>query len=134
MAAWAPVVGGTIFISDWNDRHLYIILNDPIFSRERGGDVCLLANVSTCGGRFDDLTCVFAGNCHSYIRNPSYLVYARARVERASNLQELVAKGLFVPYPDPLDLTLVKQALLGFDTSPHSNGDTRELAMQILNR
>lgn len=133
MTTWAPGVGKVLFIADWNSiRHLYVILNNPLHIPKRGGEVCLLTNISSCGGRFDDLTCTLAGGCHPFITRPSYVVYSQARVERANDIGFRVAQGLYFPDPDSFDAQTVAQILKGFGSSPHTNADRRELVVQIL--
>lgn len=133
MSSWLPTVGATVFITDPGDRHLYVVLNNPIRIPERGGDICVLANITTCyGNRFDDLTCVFEPGCHSFITRRSYVFYRGTRVDRVSDLIARVNQRLYEPYQDPFTQEMVDKILAGFEPSPHSNADFREVAAKIL--
>lgn len=75
-----------------DQNHLFIICTDA----NKGGEH-LLVNVTSWRGDFCDGTCILEGGTHEFIRQKSYILYRKARIERAQTLANGAKDGLFIP-------------------------------------
>ena len=80
----------------------------------------ILLSVSTIReGAFHDPTCVIAPGEHSFVNDPSWVVYRDARIEHSTKLTRMVDSGYYRTHDDLSD-DLVIRMLDGIGISPHT--------------
>ena len=78
------------------EPHLFAILNDPCPDK-----LCLVVMVTTIySNRVHDPACLLDAGDHPFIKHPSYVLYRRASLVRASQIITCTAQGLYVPKED----------------------------------
>ena len=128
MPAWQASAGATLLIPSGPDKHIFVVLNDPVVLEGYGAQGCVvLVNVSTVRGGipFDD-TCVVEAGSHSFVTARSYVRYQDARIYRASELSRLVAQGFFSPH-EPVSVDLPSQMKAGLRASPRTKREFKTL-------
>lgn len=81
-----------------DDYHLFVVLTDP----GKHSDV-LMANASTVhAGVSHDTTCLLQVGDHPFIKQTSYIVYARTRIFPVARLRTLVAAQTIIYRPPPV--------------------------------
>jgi hypothetical protein len=121
MSAWQPSAGSTLLIPTGAQKHLFVVLNDPVVLQGYGAQPCVvLVNVSTVRPEIPyDNTSVLAAGCHPFVTAESYVRYQDARLYRASELSKLVAQGLFTPH-HPVAAQLLATIKAGLNSSPRT--------------
>lgn len=80
-------------------KHLFILLNDPHGHEQ----LVLIVSVSSIKPNVrHDQTCLLHPGDHPFIRTPSFVRYASARIEPVSKIKKGVDQGVFVQR-DPID-------------------------------
>ena len=103
MGLFLPLRRATLLVpsgpeGDQARKHLFVLLTDPCPEVDDGEKSVLLVSLSTVRDRIPhDSTCILHPDDHPFVRNISYVVYQRARIEAANKLLEGVKQGLLVP-------------------------------------
>ena len=107
-----------------DQKHLFILLTDPVQVLAAEKEVLLVGISSVKEGLFHDATCLLYSGDHPFINRKSYVNYGRARIEVAKKLLNGVKQGLFTP----------KEALAGeiFARVCHGLTESRHTAPKIL--
>lgn len=74
---------------DPNRKHLHVVCNDP----DEDGNV-LVVGVCSVTAAPHDTTCILQAHEHEWLRHPSFVFYARARMVSEKSLDAGVAKRL----------------------------------------
>ncbi len=132
--AWRAVAGSSFCLMVARDipEHIYFVLNDPMDFDGCPKQSCLVVNASTPHARSDG-TCIIPAGCHPFIAHDSFIYYARANLETASQLEIRVAKGHCRDH-QPIDSALVRKMLLGMVGSPRSARDHKAYAQRVLDK
>lgn len=129
MAAWQAVAGATLLMPTGpTGDHLHVVLNDPKQFPGYGSHLSIvLVSVSTVrtGIPYDD-TCVLSPGCHAFVKDKSYVVYRRARIEQVLHVAQLVERGLFKPH-SPFTPQLLTLIAVGLKSSPFATREFRNL-------
>lgn len=101
-------------------KHLYIVLTNPhsnIFFPE---EHCLIVNITSIrdGVDFDD-SCVLSIGDHPFIRHDSYVLYARSRLEKASDLEALIQQEK-LKKKENLTQEVFERVCIGLTESDHA--------------
>lgn len=97
-------------------KHLFILLNDPVHDKQ----LVLMVSISTIRpGRFHDTCCLLGPGDHPFIRNDSFVLYAKARIESVRTLEEGVRQRLLVPKA-PMDRSVFARICEGVLISRHT--------------
>ncbi len=80
-----------------NQKHLFILLTDPVPTEAGSKDVLLVGVSSVRSGLPHDPTCLLYAGDHQFIVQPSYANYRMARIEGAQKLINGVKQGMFTP-------------------------------------
>ena len=75
-------------------KHLFVALTDPVYVADHSSPSVLLVNVSSIyPGRDVDAACVLQPGDHNRITRRSYVVYERARIDRAGRDKGVLPRG-----------------------------------------
>ena len=102
MSLFLPLKRATLLIpsgpeSDKDRKHLFILLNDP-HDDESGKSCVLMVSLSTVRqGVPHDPACILYAGDHAFVKNDSYVVYQKARIEEADKVLRGVKSGQLVP-------------------------------------
>lgn len=103
MGLFLPLRRATLLVpsgpeGDLARRHLFVLLTDPC-SEIDGGEKCvLLVSLSSVRPQIPhDATCILYPGDHPFVKNESYVVYQRGRIESANKLLDGVSKGVLLP-------------------------------------
>ena len=120
-----PFPGATLLIpsgpDDDPDRmHLFVVLTNPYDDTGDGVQRVLLVSLSTVyDDKYHDPACVLEAGDHRFVKNKSFVVYAKARIEEANKLTEGVRKSLLQPHERVSEAVLVK-IRQGLESSEHT--------------
>ena len=78
MDLWIPLQRGTLLIPTGPKLHLHIILTDPAIDPLDDVSKMLLVSISTVRHIRPDDTCILRPDDHPFIRQESFVDYARA--------------------------------------------------------
>ena len=121
MKLFVPVRRATLLVPsgphhDPDRKHLFILLTDP----QPPDQLTLLVSVSSVPGNLPhDSTCLLYSGDHGFIRHPSYVNYARSRIEPAQKLLDGVHSGVLVPQ-GALDTGIFARVCQGLLESRHT--------------
>lgn len=116
---YTPLRRGTLVFLSGPASHLHIVMNDPVVNPLTQLPSVVLVNISSVreGVRYDDTCILTPENCpHSFVRWPSYVLYADSYVKGIDDIMQKVEVGEFgtrEPLPEHA-FQLVRQ---GFDVS-----------------
>jgi hypothetical protein len=97
-------------------KHLFIVVSDPV----KDPAVVYVVNVTTLyPGSPNDSTCLVRAGEHPFVKQDSWVNYARARRTSVARLHQAFAKGDLLPR-DPLQATVLKRVQSGAKVSPHA--------------
>ena len=114
--AWVCQAGGTLLIPSGPGYHLFVILNSPADFPTYPPQSCILVSFSTVRGPHDTTRTVQAG-AHPFIKEPSFVAYRQARMERSAVLEDRVASGTHIAW-EPVNETLRLDLIAGLYASP----------------
>ncbi len=80
-----------------DQKHLFILLTDPVQILTVEKEVLLVGISSVKEGLFHAPTCLLYPGDHSFVSRKSFVNYGRARIEAAQKLLNGVRQGLFTP-------------------------------------
>jgi hypothetical protein len=80
-----------------DQKHLFILLTDPVPTANGGKEVLLVGVSSVRNGQFHDPACLLYSGDHPFIDHKSYVNYRMARIEEAGKLVNGVKKGVLTP-------------------------------------
>lgn len=94
-----PVRKATVLLpsaseSDPNLRHLFILLTNPI---GEANEIAMVSLSTVREGKHHDKTCLLFPGDHPFIRENSYVVYSRARIEESQKIIRGVQDGVLMP-------------------------------------
>ena len=102
MTVFQPVRRATLLIPsgpahDFDKKHLFIILTDPVANPLNGNKVSiLLTSLSTLDMALPhDPTCILHPGEHPFVTRDSYVSYHNSRIEEAEKISHGVASGIF---------------------------------------
>tara|TARA_R110001599_G_scaffold57492_1_gene157972 strand:+ start:945 stop:1430 length:486 start_codon:yes stop_codon:yes gene_type:complete len=96
-------------------RHFHVVCTDP---DEDGRQ--LIVSISTInGGQHYDNACVLESHEHKFIKHPSFVKYAYAKITYRSQLLKKLANKKAKPYPPDLNNQTFQKVLNGIDTSEY---------------
>ena len=121
MRLFLPLKRATLLIpsgplNDQERKHLFILLTDP---QDDGTGIkyVLMVSASTIKPYIrHDATCILYKGDHPFIRQKSYIVYQKARIEQAEKVMHGVKKGLFIPQ-EAIDSTIFARICKGLEES-----------------
>lgn len=129
MAAWQATAGATLLMPSGADGdHLFVVLNQPKTFPGYGGQPCVVfVNISTVRqGAMHDPTCILDAGCHPFVKQESYIVYRKARIEPVLRVQRLVRQGFFRPHV-PFEEELLALIKIGLRSSPFTTREFKNL-------
>ena len=110
--------------------HPFIVLTDPFPLTGCANSVVLATLSSVKLGVNHDKTCELQVGCHSAIVKPSFVRYARTRVQSAIQIEQGVAKGAFTPMEE-FPLELFETIGHGLLSSPLTSLEIKELYARV---
>jgi len=121
MSVFLPLRRGTLLIpsgppGDEDRRHLFILLTDPQDDGVRKNWVLLVSLSTVRRGVPHDRSCILQPGDHPFVRNDSYVVYQKARLEEADKLLRGVKSGQLVPH-DPVPIAVFTRVCKGLEAS-----------------
>ena len=124
MSVFVPLRRATLLIpsgppQDPSQKHLFVILTDPV-STEAGSKGVLLVGVSSVRpDLFHDPACLLYPGDHPFIGRKSFVYYRMARIEDAQKLINGVKQGVLVPR-DTLAGDIFARVCQGLTESRHT--------------
>lgn len=122
MGLFLPLRRATLLIpsgpaTDLARKHLFILLTDPCPESD-GGDKCvLMVSLSSVRPPMPyDSTCILRAGDHPFVKNDSYVVYQRSRIEAANKLLDGVKQGVLIPQ-QTMDATVFARICKGLEES-----------------
>lgn len=122
MTVFQPVRRATLLIPsgpahDFDRKHLFIILTDPVADPVNGNKVSvLLTNLSTLDIALQhDPTCILHLGDHPFVTRDSYVSYRTSRIQEAEKIINGVASGMLVA-KEPMDSGIVDRICEGLDS------------------
>jgi hypothetical protein len=119
MSLFLPLKRATLLVpsgtqEDKERKHLFVLLTDP----HGDGEKCvLMVSLSTIRrGIPHDPTCILYQGDHPFVRNDSYVVYQRARIEPAESLLRGVKDGKLIAH-DTMDGAVFARICKGLEES-----------------
>ncbi|MBI3525237.1 MAG: hypothetical protein HY066_12100 [Betaproteobacteria bacterium] len=102
-----------------NQKHLFILLTNPVSNAAGGQDVLLVGVSSVRPGQPHDQTCLLYSGDHASIIHESYVSYRLARIEDAQKLVNGVKQGILTAR-DMLDGAIFARVCHGLAVSRHT--------------
>lgn len=121
MSLFLPLKRATLLVpsgpvGDLGRKHLFILLTDP-HDDGFGGKVVLMVSLSSVRpGMPNDPTCILYPGDHLFVKQDSYVVYQKARLEETDKILRGVKNGLLVPQ-DPMDSAIFARICKGIEDS-----------------
>ena len=122
MTVFQPVRRATLLIPsgpahDFDRKHLFIILTDPVADPVNGNKVSvLLTSLSTLDIALQhDPTCILHPGDHPFVTRDSYVSYRTSRIQEAEKIINGVASGMLVA-KEPMDSGIVDRICKGLDS------------------
>ncbi len=115
MTAWIPRAGATVLMPSGQGNHLFVALNDPRTFNGYGPALCMaLVNFSSVPNppALFDPTCVLTAGCHPFVQRESYVYYRHTRIEQERDVQQRLAKGVYIPH-EPVGTELLARIKVG---------------------
>lgn len=124
MSLFVPFRRATLLIpsgpaNDPNQKHLFILLTDPVPVPTGGSDVLLVGVTSVRKGLYHDPACLLYPGDHPFLSQDSYVKYQAARIEPAQKLLAGVKCGAFTTKP-MLDGVIFARVCHGLTVSQHT--------------
>lgn len=123
MMLFLPFKKATLLIpsgpaNDPSRKHLFVLLTGPTqLNTEKN---VLLVSFSSCKRNvYFDPTCTITPGEHPFIREASYVLYSKARIEPVDALLRGVKAGSITPHSQVSD-ALFQRISVGLVTSPHT--------------
>lgn len=102
-----------------DQKHLFILLTDPV-QNDAGGKDSLLVGISSVKPQmWHDPTCLLYPGDHPFIVKQSFVNYGRARIEDAQKLINGVKQNVFTPR-ETLDAGIFARVCYGLTESRHT--------------
>ena len=100
MSVFVPFRRATLLIPSGpqqnpDQKHLFILLTDPVPTAAGGRDVLLVGVSSVRQGLYHDPACLLYPGDHPFLVRQSFVNYRMARIEDAQKLINGVKKGVF---------------------------------------
>ncbi len=110
--------------------HLFVVLNNPAtFDGYGTRPHVVLVNISTVRpGISHDPACLLPMGCHPFVKNESYVVYKRARIEAVKHLERRVQEGFFKPQA-PMPAAQLAAIRAGLQASLFVTREIKELKL-----
>ncbi len=121
MSLFLPLKRASLLIpsgpeSDQARKHLFILLTDPHDDGCGVRNVLMASLSSVKPGVPHDATCLLHPGDHPFVRQISFVVYKKARLEDADKVLRGVNAGLLVPQ-DPIDGAIFARICKGLEDS-----------------
>jgi len=121
MSLFLPLKRATLLVPsspdyDLGRKHLFILLTDPICDQSGRMSVLMVSLSSVKPGIPYDSTCILKQGDHPFIRQESYVQYARARIEDPNKLLRGVKAGTLIPF-DPMVQNIFARICSGLEIS-----------------
>jgi len=105
MTLWQAIQRATVLIPsgpahDPNRFHLHVVMNDPVADRNGQQKVIVVSVTSIQPGMSYDTSCTLFPGEHPFVRNDSYVLYARAHLVDPSSLAAKVQAGQYIAKPN----------------------------------
>lgn len=125
MSLFVPFRRATLLVpsgpqQNQNQKHLFILLTDPVPTAAGSKDVLLVGISSVRPGLFHDPACLLYPGDHPFLDRQSYVNYPRARIEDAQKLINGVKNGVFTPR-DALAGEIFARVCHGLTESRHTS-------------
>lgn len=114
---WVCNPGGTLLVPSGETHHLFVILNAPADFETYPPQSCVLVSFSTIRQGPYDATRVVQGGVHPFIREPSFVAYRHARMERSAVLAQRADAAIYIPR-EPVSEELRRDLIAGLYASP----------------
>lgn len=102
-----------------DQKHLFILLTDPVPSAAGGKDVLLVGVSSVRQGQYHDPACLLYPGDHPFLVRQSFVNYRMARIEDAQKLVNGVKQGVLTPR-DTLAGEIFARVCYGLEQSQHT--------------
>lgn len=109
--------GDTLLLYSGATEHLFVVMNDPVFSLEHNAHSILVVNFSTIYPAVPhDKSCVLDDGCHPFVTHGTYVVYGRADVLNAERVQAQI-EAAEIKTHEPVNDAVFKSICDGFGKS-----------------
>jgi hypothetical protein len=105
----------TFLIPSGCKNHLFVVLTEACLE----GNILLVSFSTIREERFYDETCMVYPGEHPFIKNPSYIEYRKARIEKEAHLIKC-RDTTYWPHHEPVSDELFKRICNGVFDSPHT--------------
>ena len=121
MSLFLPLKRASLLIpsgpqSDLARKHLFVLLTDPHDDGDGVKRVLMASLSSVKPGVPHDPTCLIHPGDHPFVRQISFVLYQKARLEEAEKVLNGVKAGLFIPQ-DPIDGAIFARICKGLEDS-----------------
>ena len=124
--------GDTLLFYSGGTEHLFVVMNDPVFSLEHNAHSILVVNFSTVRPNVPhDKTCLLENGCHSFVQHPTYVVFGRADILNAERVAAQVDAGEITAH-EPVDEKLFALLCSGFKKSRAVTPKTKRFISRCL--
>jgi hypothetical protein len=108
--------GDTFLMEPWSGgkRHLWVVVTEP----DSESFECVIVSIATLRGNCDQTVVLQPGD-HPFIRHPSVVFFADARIVDARRLDQAIAAGKCERH-QPCSSELLAEVCKGIITSPHT--------------
>lgn len=125
MSLFVPFRRATLLVpsgpqQNQNQKHLFILLTDPVPTAGGSKNVLLVGISSVRPGLFHDPACLLYPGDHPFLDRQSYVNYPRARIEDAQKLINGVKNGVLTPR-DTLAGEIFARVCHGLTESRHAS-------------
>jgi len=106
--------------SNLDTKHLFIVLTDPHSNDLYPQPHCLMVNVSTVRAHITyDTACVLKPGDHPFVKQDSFVFYAKARVGSETKINAMISDGAFIR-KEMLEQTVFERVVRGLYESVHT--------------
>lgn len=108
---------GSLLIESGPNKHLHVVMNDPVDYPKKGGHTVLLVNFCTFEANgLCDSTCLLNVGDHPFISHPTYVSYEHAILKLTDPLDAAINAKLIEP-KDPVSEQVYERILDGLKRS-----------------
>lgn len=102
-----------------NQKHLFILLTDPVTTATGSKEVLLVGVSSVKQGQYHDPSCLLYPGDHPFLNRESFINYRGARIEDAQKIANGVKQGAFIA-KDILSGEIFARVCYGLEQSRHT--------------
>ena len=121
MSLFLPFKRATLLIPSGPDfdqerKHLFVLLTDPVDISGTDKEILLVSLSTVRKNRPYDPTCILMPEDHQFIKHESFVLYAKARIEKADTILRGVSSGKLIPR-DMMSHSVVDRICVGLGQS-----------------